>query len=60
MKIKYNQINAETGAGIFNKPELFHYASGLINELYTHNKNYTRKQWEQISELKTIIDNITE
>ena len=60
MKTNYNQINAETGAGVFNKSELLHYATGLINELYTHNKNYTKKQYEQISNLKSIIDNITE
>ena len=43
-----------------NKNELLHYVSRVIDELYTHNKNYTKKQYQQIQELKSIIDNITE
>ena len=60
MKIDYNKINKETGRGIFNKNELLHYVSRVVDELYTHNKNYTKKQYNQVSELKTIIDSITE
>lgn len=60
MKINYNKINSETGLGIFNKSELLHYASRLVDELEAHNKNYTQKQYRQITDLKAIIDNITE
>lgn len=28
----------------------------IIDFLYTHNKNYTKKQWDCIIELKEIID----
>lgn len=31
-----------------------------IDFLYTHNKNYTKKQYYAISELKIIIDSIKE
>lgn len=60
MKINYKKINDETGAGIFNKNELLHYVSGLVNDLYTHNKNYTKKQYENITDLKSVIDSIIE
>lgn len=60
MKINYNKINSETGLGILNENELLHYASRIADELYTHNKNYTKKQYRQITDLRTIIDNITE
>lgn len=60
MKINYNKINAETGRGIFDKNELLHYVSRVIDELESHNKNYTKKQYNQINELKIIIDSITE
>ena len=60
MKVNFNKINVETGRGITNKNELLHYVSRVIDELYNHNKNYTKKQYQQIEELKIIIDNITE
>jgi hypothetical protein len=60
MRINFNKINKETGLGITNKNGLLHYVSRVIDELYTHNKNYTKKQYRQITELKAIIDNITE
>lgn len=60
MKINYNKINSETGLGVFNKNELLHYVSRVVDDLYTHNKNYTQKQYRQITDLKIIIDNITE
>ncbi len=60
MKINYDKINSETGRGIFNKNELLHYVSRVIDDLESHNKNYTKKQYEQITELKIIVDSITE
>lgn len=36
-----------------SKIEKLHY---IIDFLYTHNKNYTKKQWDCIIELKEIID----
>ena len=60
MKINFNRVNSETGLGVFNKDELLHYVSRIVDDLYTHNKNYTKKQYRQITDLKAIIDNITE
>jgi hypothetical protein len=60
MKVNYNKINSETGLGVFSESELLHYVSRLVDELEAHNKNYTKKQYRQITDLKAIIDNITE
>ena len=60
MKINYNKINEETGAGLLNPPAVLHYMNSLIDYLYAHNKNYTKQQYYKIEELKTIINNIVE
>lgn len=60
MKINYNEINAATGAGLFRPAAVLHYMRGVIDYLYTHNKNYTNTQYYLIENLKAIIDNMEE
>ena len=60
MKIDFNKINKNTRLGLLNKNEILHYISGVIDYLYTHNKNYTKTQYYKIQDLKNIIDGITE
>lgn len=60
MKIDLNKINKNTRLGLLNKNEVLHYVSGVIDYLYTHNKNYTKNQYYKIEDLKRIIDCITE
>lgn len=60
MKININKINEKTRLGLMNKNEILHYVAGIIDYLYTHNKNYTKTQYYKIEDLKNIIDCITE
>ena len=60
MKIDINEINKRTRLGLMNKNEILHYVSSAIDYLYTHNKNYTKKQYYKIDDLKNIIDCIKE
>jgi hypothetical protein len=60
MKININEINKKTRLGLMNKNEVLHYITGVIDYLYTHNKNYTKVQYYKIEDLKNIIDCITE
>ena len=60
MKINLNKINKETRLGLLTKNEVLHYVRGVIDYLYTHNKNYTKTQYFKIEDLKSIIDSITE
>ena len=60
MKINYNEINKKTRLGLLNANEILHYARGVIDYLYTHNKNYTKTQYYKIEDLKNIIDSIKE
>lgn len=60
MKINYDKINYETRAGLTRKEAVLHYAQRLIEYLESHNKNYTKAQYEFICELKSIIDSIEE
>ena len=60
MKINYNEINKRTRLGLLNKSEVLHYVAGVIDYLYSHNKNYTKEQYYKIEDLKNIIDCIVE
>lgn len=60
MKIDFNKINKNTRLGLLNENEILHYISGVIDYLYTHNKNYTKTQYYKIQDLKNIIDGIRE
>ncbi len=60
MKVNFNKINESTWLGLMTKAEVLHYVRGVIEYLYTHNKNYTKEQYYRIEDLKNIIDNINE
>ena len=60
MKIDFNTINHNTNLGLLNKEAILHYMTGAIEFLESHNKNYTKKQYELICDLKEIITNIKE
>lgn len=58
MKINYEKLNKATNGGYFRPSTVLMDARKYIEFLYTHNKNYTKAQWEAIMELKEIIDSI--
>ena len=60
MKINYEKLNKATKGGYFRLSAVLMSARKYIEFLYTHNKNYTKSQWEAILDLKEIIDNIEE
>lgn len=60
MKINYKKLNEATNGGYFRPTTVLMSARKYIEFLYTHNKNYTKSQWEAILDLKEIIDNIEE
>ena len=60
MKIDFNKINESTRLGLMTKAEILRYVRGVVEYLYTHNKNYTKEQYYRIEDLKNIIDNIDE
>lgn len=58
MKINFEKINELTKIGVFRDSSLLVYIQHTLDYLESHNKNYTKKQYHLISELKTIIENI--
>lgn len=40
MNINYKEINEITGAGVMCLAAVLNYMRGLLDYLYTHNKNY--------------------
>lgn len=60
MKIDYNKLSKATGNKYFSPSDILISAQKQIEFLYTHNKNFTLKQWAAIVELKEIIDSIKE
>ena len=63
MKIlEENKQKIEISTGIWFKDEFdyINYMHNLIEYLADHNKNYTKKQYFKILELKEIINNIIE
>ena len=60
MKINYEKLNQATNGGYFRPSAVLMSIRKDIEFLYTHNKNYTKSQWETILDLKEIIDNIEE
>lgn len=60
MKINFNEINENTGLGIFRESTLLNYIKSNLEYLEAHNKNYTKKQYNSIEELKTIFKSIKE
>ena len=60
MKVNFNEININTGLGIFRMSTLLNYIKSNLEYLESHNKNYTKKQYNLIEELKTIFKSIKE
>ena len=60
MKINFDEINKNTGLGIFRESTLLNYIKSNLEYLESHNKNYTNKQYNIIEELKTIFKSIKE
>lgn len=58
MKINFNKINKLTQIGVFRDSSLLVYIQHSLDYLESHNKNYTKKQYHLINELKTIFENI--
>lgn len=58
MKINFNKINELTQIGVFRDSSLLVYIQHSLDYLEAHNKNYTKKQYHLINELKTIFENI--
>lgn len=60
MKIKFNKENISKSIGIEcgNDINYLVYMQRLIDDLYTHNKNYNNKQYFMINDLKEILNNI--
>ena len=58
MKIDFEKMNEQTGIQIFDLSSLIIYIQHSLNYLESHNKNYTKKQYHLIEELKTIFSNI--
>lgn len=59
MKIDFEKMNEQTGLNINNISDLIIYIQHTLDFLESHNKNYTKKQYYLIDELKTIFENIT-
>ena len=60
MKINFDEINKNTGLGIFRTSTLLNYIKSNLEFLEAHNKNYTNNQYHIIEELKTIFKSIEE
>lgn len=58
MKINFEKINELTKLGIFRDSSLLVYIQHTLDYLEAHNKNYTKKQYHLILELKTFFENI--
>ena len=55
MIINYQEIFKNTGRVLNNEDDLLYLLNENIDYLFTHNKNYTKKQFEKIEEIKEII-----
>lgn len=51
MKIDFDKIESHTGQKFENVEQLYFYVSYILDFLKSHNKNYTKKQYEKIDEL---------
>lgn len=60
MEIKINKKEIEKNIGIFctDEKDYINFMQTIINDLYIHNKNYTKKQYFQLENIKEILDNI--
>ena len=60
MKFDFNKINIETQLGLFRDTSVITYLQSTLEYLITHNKNYTKTQYNYLLDIKSIIDNIKE
>lgn len=60
MEIRFNKekIIKLIGIDMNNNIDYLSYARQLVYDLYSHNKNYTKRQYYEIEELKEILDNV--
>lgn len=58
IKINKQEILKSIGIECTNLQDYIFYMQSLIENLESHNKNYTKKQYFEILELKEILNNI--
>ena len=58
-KINYENILNDTGIKFDDIYSLLYFLQNNIDYLFTHNKNYTKTQYNKIIDLKEIINNIS-
>lgn len=58
IKINKQEILKNIGIECTNLQDYIFYMQSLIENLESHNKNYTKKQYFEILELKEILNNI--
>lgn len=56
LKIDNDKLLKNTGISFETMEDLFHYVSGNIEWLESHNKNYTKEQYHRLCNLKDICD----
>lgn len=56
MTINKNKLTENTGFNFESMEDLVYYISSSIEWLITHNKNYTKEQYNRICDLKDILD----
>lgn len=60
MKIDFEKLEKTTGIKDITKSDLLDYVNSILYNLKTHNKNYTKEQYERINLLNDIFDCIEE
>lgn len=58
LKLNKNKIFAETGIKEMNDTDYLFYITNELDYLLNHNKNYTKKQYQILTDIKSILDNI--
>ena len=56
MTINKNKLMENTGFNFETMEDLVYYVSSSIEWLATHNKNYTKEQYNRICDLRDILD----
>lgn len=58
IKLNKDKIFAETGIKEMNDTDYLFYITEELDYLLHHNKNYTKKQYQILIDIKSILDNI--
>ena len=58
LKLNKNKIFKETGIQEMENENYLFYVQEELDYLLYHNKNYTKKQYQILTDIKMIIDNI--